>query len=362
LTWTAPPTSTSSSADDTRPITYRVYRELDGSGAWAELTNARITGAWFDDTDTTALDGPYRYAVQAWDPNPGTGYGQIVLPQGAVLPEGTTTSVFSPAPGAPLFTITGVPSIATSQPVTPAVDTTTSAPVITATLDGAPWTVGTKSAPGPAVTTPGVHTLIVRVTGPSGAREHSVVFTVDTTAPVTTDNHPAGTVLTAVTVFLTPADSLSGVDATYYKLDTGAWTKYSGGVQLTSWKTHTLSYYSIDNAGNKESVHTVTIVMRQPTTLSVTSSTKSPKSRHAFTLSGYLAPGGRRDKLILKYQKPGSSKWYSVTRYTVTAGSRGKWTYKYTPPKKGTYHFKISYAGSTSKYKSASTTLALKAK
>jgi len=46
----------------------------------------------------------------------------------------------------------------------------------------------------------------------------------------------------------------------------------------------------------------------------------------------------------------------------VRSGSRGRWTYRYTPSYKGTYHFKITYAGSSTKYKAVSRTLHVAAK
>jgi hypothetical protein len=78
-----------------------------------------------------------------------------------------------------------------------------------------------------------------------------------------------------------------------------------------------------------------------------------------MTEYGYLSPAGKGYVVKLQYQKPGSSKWYYSNRTTIASGSRGKWTFAITPTTKGTYHFKVTYAGSSTKYKSSSNTLSV---
>jgi hypothetical protein len=235
--------------------------------------------------------------------------------------------------------------------VTPSITTTDTAATVTATLDDQPFTF--TNGIGTAISADGTHTLIVRLTNGDGtASEHSVVFTYDHTAPVTKSNAPSTIQVAPLTIVLSATDAVSGVASTHYSLDGATFKTYtSAGVPVRTWKTHTLAYYSVDAAGNTEAKHTVTFAMRQPTTLSIYAPSTG-KRKHAFTLSGYLSPGTTKDKITLKYQRPGS--------YTVKTGSRGKWTYKYTPTLKGTYHFKVSYAGSTTRYKSGSTTKAVK--
>ena len=350
LTWGRPLRSTAANATtEERTIAYRVYREPDGSNAWTELTvDGNNTAEHFDDTSIAALSGTYRYVVQAVDAVGGC--GQVLLPADSAL------QAFTQLPGAPVFTLTGIPSGPTPQNVTPGYSTTETASSVAATLDGAQFNFGST------VSTEGTHTLVVRMSNAGGATEHFVIFAIDKHAPSTTDNHPTGTVLTPVTVVLNAVDSVSGVRATYYSLDGGSRTVYAGGIAINSFKTHSLSYYSVDNAGNSEAQHTVSIVMRRPTTLSIASSTKTPTHGHSFTLSGYLSPGSANEHIVVKYQRPGSSKWYSVTRHTTASGSNGRWSWRYTPLAKGTYHFKAWYSTTTTKYQSGSSTLTLKAK
>ncbi|PAE32020.1 RCC1 domain-containing protein [Bacillus sp. 7884-1] len=81
----------------------------------------------------------------------------------------------------------------------------------------------------------------------------------DQTPPVTTDNAPKDWVNKDVTVTLTSTDySGSGVASTYYQLDNGS-TKSGNSIIISDDGPHTLTYWSVDNAGNVEAQHTVTV-------------------------------------------------------------------------------------------------------
>ncbi len=53
---------------------------------------------------------------------------------------------------------------------------------------------------------------------------------------------------------LNALDNTSGVEYTYYNVDDAGWNLYTGLVVITTEGTHSLEYYSIDKAGNIESV------------------------------------------------------------------------------------------------------------
>ena len=81
------------------------------------------------------------------------------------------------------------------------------------------------------------------------------VATADTTPPATTSNvNPAsGAAVRVALVILSATDSGSGVRATYYRIDSGAFTQ---GTSFTVPEgIHTFSYYSVDNADNTETTH-----------------------------------------------------------------------------------------------------------
>jgi hypothetical protein len=264
------------------------------------------------------------------------------------------TASFAIDPAAPAFRITGLPTTPTTSPVLPSYETSDSpAPTMEAWMDGALFTAQMGTSYG----VEGTHTLVVRLTSDGRTTQHSQVFVIDTMAPDTRHDAPTSVSLTAVTLHLSALDGVTGVDHTYYKLDTAtSYTLYTGPVKVTKWGDHTLYYYSVDKLGNTEVSQHVHFSMRNPTAVSISSSPASTSRRHAVTISGYLTPGAHNDHILVQYQKPGSSKWYSVTVHvgTVYSGSRGKWSYRYTPSVRGTYHFKASYAGTGSRYKSVS--------
>ncbi|WP_420183590.1 OmpL47-type beta-barrel domain-containing protein [Knoellia sp. CPCC 206435] len=86
----------------------------------------------------------------------------------------------------------------------------------------------------------------------------SAAVNIDRTAPTTGADAPAGWNNTSVTVSLAPADGLSGVDATYYRVGTADPVK---GMSLTisTQGVHTLAYWSVDKAGNVEPAKTATV-------------------------------------------------------------------------------------------------------
>jgi hypothetical protein len=87
----------------------------------------------------------------------------------------------------------------------------------------------------------------------------SADFKIDQTPPITTHsfsgiNGNNGWYVSSGTFFLSAIDNTSGVNHTYYKIDSSVWTKYTVPVVLDSDGTHALEYYSVDNAGNEEPV------------------------------------------------------------------------------------------------------------
>jgi len=73
-------------------------------------------------------------------------------------------------------------------------------------------------------------------------------------------------------VTLSGTDNLSGVQTTYYQLDGGANTAYSAPLNVTGLGNHTVSYYSVDYAGNTETKKSVSFSIIGFTTTTVSSS------------------------------------------------------------------------------------------
>lgn len=85
---------------------------------------------------------------------------------------------------------------------------------------------------------------------------HTAAVQIDKTAPTTLDNAPSGWVNSDATVTFISSDSGSGVADTFYTIDGG--TEQEGtSVTIKAEGSHTISYWSVDNAGNVEDAKTI---------------------------------------------------------------------------------------------------------
>ena len=135
-------------------------------------------------------------------------------------------------------------------------------------VDGGSFQSGTSiSIPAPADhSNDGAHTIEYRSTDNAGNVEtlRSATVRIDTTLPTTTDDAPAGWSTSPVTVTLTPADALSGIASTQYRVDGGA---FQGGTSVSipapadhsNDGAHAIQYQSTDNAGNVEPLQSATV-------------------------------------------------------------------------------------------------------
>jgi hypothetical protein len=99
-------------------------------------------------------------------------------------------------------------------------------------------------------------------------------YVIDTTPPTTTctlEGTMQGDVYTSdVTVTLNADDPLSGVNYTMYKLDDGNWTVYTEPFVVTDDGTHSVIFYSVDNAGNEEDEKTSSFTIQHAAPLEIT--------------------------------------------------------------------------------------------
>ena len=104
----------------------------------------------------------------------------------------------------------------------------------------------------------------------------SPVINIDMTAPTTSANitGSGGEWSTSVQITLSSSDNLSGVANTFYRVDGGAAQTYTSEFSVSNG-THTISYWSVDIAGNIESAHSsvVKVDSAAPTTQISTSGT-----------------------------------------------------------------------------------------
>lgn len=81
---------------------------------------------------------------------------------------------------------------------------------------------------------------------------------IDRSAPLTAADAPGGWSNSAVTVNLTPTDGLSGVQSTWFSLDTGA-AQSGTSVPVSTEGNHSLKFWSVDVAGNIEAAQVVAV-------------------------------------------------------------------------------------------------------
>jgi len=144
-------------------------------------------------------------------------------------------------------------------------------------LDNSEWEVYTNSV---SLPDEGVHLLLYYSHDVVGNRQtnQSLTIKIDKTNPVTTHalipDSPTGLnnwYTRSVTVTFLGNDDVSWVNKTWYRINNGTWENYTGSVLLQEDGMNILDYYSIDNAGNQETLHQVEIkIDKTPPTIRIT--------------------------------------------------------------------------------------------
>ncbi|HAM73571.1 MAG TPA: hypothetical protein DCM86_18215 [Verrucomicrobiales bacterium] len=104
----------------------------------------------------------------------------------------------------------------------------------------------------------------------------------------------------SVTVTLGATDPVSGVAATYYTLDGEARRTYLGSFSITADGVHTLTYWSVDVAGNTEATHSRTIgIDKVAPSLAITTTTPASVNHFANSTRSVSVSGTVSDALSL---------------------------------------------------------------
>ncbi len=227
----------------------------DVCGGWSGWTAVTLTGGA---DETVAADRCYRYRYFISD-NVGN--------QSLASADSGIAKVDVDAPATADDAPAGWRNADVTVTLTPA-DTGSGVQSTEYRLDGGVFQNGTSIViPAPADhSNDGVHTIEYGSTDNAGNAEvlRTATVRIDTTLPTTTDDAPAGWCSSDVTVTLTPADALSGIASTQYRVDGGA---FQNGTSIaipapadhSNDGVHTIEYGSTDNAGNVEPLRTATV-------------------------------------------------------------------------------------------------------
>jgi len=184
----------------------------------------------------------------------------------------------------------------------------------------------------------------------------SANLSIDTTSPVTTHAF-SGTMgnnswyISNVTITLTTTDTGSEVNHTFYKIDNNTWTTYTTSFIVTTEGTHSLRYYSVDNAGNSEPVKgpfTMKIDKTKPTTTHILTGTVGNNSWYISNVTVTLTASDAGSGVNHTYYQLDAGSWNTYTA-PITITTEGSHTLKYrsvdyagnTEPVKGPFIIKI---------------------
>ncbi|MEM4263171.1 MAG: hypothetical protein QXY98_05495 [Thermoplasmata archaeon] len=142
----------------------------------------------------------------------------------------------------------------------------------------------------------------------------------DSTAPTTSIASKVGTLgnnswyRSEVTVTLNASDATSGVNTTKYRIGVGAWQTYSGSFTVGTEGINNISFYSVDNVGNAESLSSISIKID-----SVAPSSVAEKSGSTVSISASDATSG----VAITYYRIDGGAWqeYSAAFEVTEAGN-----------------------------------------
>ena len=173
----------------------------------------------------------------------------------------------------------------------------------------------------------------------------SPAVNIDLTAPVTTKSvsgpNVSGIYTGSASISLSATDSLSGVASTSYTLDGGAQQTYTTPVAVSGSGVHTLTYGSVDKAGNAEVANTLTLTISTvpPTTTASLSGTAGNNGWYKSAV-----------KVTLIASDPNGATYIAATYYTMDGGSRQTYSAPLTVSGDGTHtitFWSVDKAGNT---------------
>src|SRR5262249_35031482 len=291
-----------------------------GSGSWTTI-GAGTTAPVSTSFDTvTVPDGRYDFRPVAYDV---AGNQAASTPVSNRLVDNTPPTATLNDPGACLRGAVGLSS-STTDPGGANASGLVSVAYEYSTNGGATW-LPTGSTFDSTSAADGKVQLHVVATDAAGNTTVSAPLTrlVDNTKPNTSDNGPSGWQSAPVTVSLAATDAGSGVNVTEYSVDGNP--TYTVGTSVvipapadgSNDGVHTIAYFSVDNAGNIETVKSAT-VMIDATPPACPSCAAADYLRGTVTLSANPGPDGSGiQSVTFQYRTSAGSSWTTIATDTT---------------------------------------------
>jgi len=148
-----------------------------------------------------------------------------------------------------------------------------------------------------------------------------------------------GWYVSVVTVTLVATDEGSGVESTWYRLDNEYWTIYSGSFVVSKCGYHTVEYYSLDHANNREDINTTEFK----------NDAKPPVTTHKF--DGFIGQDGWFvSDVTVTLSATDTMTGVNYTKYKLDGGEWTNYTYSFVVTENGTYtlcYYSVDFAGGT---------------
>ncbi len=190
-------------------------------------------------------------------------------------------------------------------------------------LDGGAWLTPTQFI----VTGDGSHTLDYYSTDIAGNQEttRTASIPIDTQPPTTTLQigsapGPDGWYTQSVTITFVVTDAGSGPDVTYFRLDGGAWLTGTQYI-LSAEGQHTLDYYSVDRAGNAESIRSASFKVDRtpPLTAYILDGVMGDESWFRSAVTVTLVPTDAGSGVATTLYRVDGGAWLTGTVFTIAS-------------------------------------------
>ena len=319
-------TLTGSAADAGSGIDHVDFqRAPTGGGSWTTIaTDSTPLDGFQASFDTTSVsDGHYDFRTVAYDV---AGNQAAAVPVTDRLVDNTVPSANINNPGPYLRGAVNLTSV-TGDPGGSNASGVTTVAYEYSTNGGGSWQSTGSNFNSSAVPDGNVDLHVV-VTDAAGntATSAAVTSLADNTKPATTDNAPSGWQSNPVTVTLTANDGGSGVNVTEYSVDGNP--SYTPGTSVvipapvdgSNDGTHTIAYFSADNAGNIETIKSTTVLI-DATPPACPSCSAADYLRGIVTLSANPdSSGSGINSVAFEYTDAGGSTWTTIGTDTTGPG------------------------------------------